>query len=101
MPLSSTVFLLLLLCKSFVTSLLFRGQPRDIIWVSFLKYHINNEKINDYNTGGCDVQLQIWDGDIKTKSSVQLIGQFCKDDKPRLCDHALLSNSSRLTRPCR
>lgn len=77
-----------------------RGQPRDIIWVSFLKYHINNEKINDYNTGGCDVQLQIWDGDIKTKSSVQLIGQFCKDDKPRLCDHALLSNSSRLTRPC-
>ncbi|XP_066139729.1 uncharacterized protein [Euwallacea fornicatus] len=77
-----------------------RGQPKDIIWISFLKYHVNNEKINDYNSGGCDVQLQIWDGDIKTRNSVQLIGQFCKEDKPKLCDHALLSNSSRLTRPC-
>ncbi|XP_050298566.1 uncharacterized protein LOC126737632 isoform X2 [Anthonomus grandis grandis] len=77
-----------------------RGHPKDIIWVSFLKYHIGNEKINDYNALGCDVQLQIWDGDIKTKSAVQLMGQFCKDDKPKLCDHALLNNSSRLTRPC-
>ncbi|KAH1015930.1 hypothetical protein HUJ04_007239 [Dendroctonus ponderosae] len=77
-----------------------RGQPKDIIWITFLKYHINNEKINDFNTGGCDIQLQIWDGDIKNPNSAQLIGQFCKDDKPKLCDHALLKNSSKLTRPC-
>ncbi|CAH1129091.1 unnamed protein product [Ceutorhynchus assimilis] len=77
-----------------------RGQSKDIIWISFLKYHINNEKIHDYNSGGCDIQLQIWDGDLKSRNSAQLIGQFCKDDKPKLCDHALLSNSSRLTRPC-
>lgn len=28
------------------------------------------------------------------------MGQFCKDDIPRLCDHSLLRNSSRHTRPC-
>ncbi|KAL1497855.1 hypothetical protein ABEB36_008740 [Hypothenemus hampei] len=77
-----------------------RGQSKDIVWISFQKYHINNEKINDYNSGGCDVQLQIWDGDITNGNTPQLIGQFCKDDKPKLCDHALLSNNSRLTRPC-
>ena len=26
--------------------------------------------------------------------------EFCKDDIPRLCDHSLLRNSSRHTRPC-
>ncbi|XP_060522930.1 uncharacterized protein LOC132699948 [Cylas formicarius] len=79
----------------------FRGQPRDIIWISFIKYHVTNERLTDFNTGECDVQLQIWDGDIKSTNSVQLIGQFCKDDKPKLCAHTLLTNSSRLTRPCR
>lgn len=28
------------------------------------------------------------------------MGQFCKDDIPLLCDHSLLRNSSRHTRPC-
>lgn len=28
------------------------------------------------------------------------MGEFCKDDIPRLCDHSLLRNSSRHTRPC-
>jgi hypothetical protein len=32
--------------------------------------------------------------------NVTLMGQFCKDDIPRLCDHSLLRNSSRHTRPC-
>ena len=32
--------------------------------------------------------------------NVTLLGEFCKDDVPRLCDHSLLSNSSRFTRPC-
>lgn len=78
----------------------FRGQPKDIIWISFIKYHVTNERLTDFNTGECDVQLQIWDGDIKSQETVPLIGQFCKDDKPKLCDHTLLKNSSRLTRPC-
>lgn len=28
------------------------------------------------------------------------MGEFCKYDIPRLCDHSLLRNSSRHTRPC-
>ena len=28
------------------------------------------------------------------------MGEFCKYDAPRLCDHSLLRNSSRHTRPC-
>lgn len=28
------------------------------------------------------------------------MGQYCKDEVPRLCDHSLLRNSSRRTRPC-
>ncbi|XP_072397274.1 uncharacterized protein [Diabrotica undecimpunctata] len=78
----------------------FRGQSRDIIWISFIKYHVINERLTDFNTGDCNVELQIWDGDIKSQNTVPLMGQFCKDDKPRLCDHTLLKNSSRITRPC-
>jgi hypothetical protein len=32
--------------------------------------------------------------------NVSLLGEFCKEEVPRLCDHTLLSNSSRFTRPC-
>ncbi|XP_057659141.1 uncharacterized protein LOC130895692 [Diorhabda carinulata] len=78
----------------------FRGQPRDIIWISFIKYHVINERLADFNTGDCNVELQIWDGDITNRNTVPLMGQFCKDDKPRLCDHTLLKNSTRITRPC-
>ncbi|KAL3274629.1 hypothetical protein HHI36_016010 [Cryptolaemus montrouzieri] len=77
----------------------FRGQSKEIIWISFIKYHVTNER-SDFNTGDCDVQLQIWDGDMKNENTVPLIGQFCKDDKPKLCDHTLLKNSSREPRPC-
>lgn len=34
------------------------------------------------------------------QANVSLLGDFCKDEVPRLCDHTLLSNSSRFTRPC-
>ncbi|XP_076275991.1 uncharacterized protein LOC143206967 [Rhynchophorus ferrugineus] len=78
----------------------FRGHARDVVWISFMKYYVTSERMNDFNSGECDVQLQIWDGDIRSKNPVQLIGQFCKDDKPKLCDHTLLRNSSRITRPC-
>lgn len=34
------------------------------------------------------------------QSNVTLVGEFCRDEVPRLCDHALLSNATRFTRPC-
>lgn len=71
------------------------------MWISFIKYHVTGERLGDYDKSECDVQLRLWDGDLKTGGeSIPLIGQFCKDDKPKLCDHSLLSNSTRLTRPC-
>lgn len=80
----------------------FHGHQNSIIWITFIKYHVRVD-LHDLNptNNDCNVQLQIWDGDIKnSKNNVQLIGQFCKDEKPKLCDHSLLTNSSRLTRPC-
>lgn len=29
-----------------------------------------------------------------------LLGSFCREESPRLCDHSLLSNATRATRPC-
>ncbi len=29
-----------------------------------------------------------------------VVGEFCKDEMPKLCDHELLRNRSRVTRPC-
>ncbi|KAG5882973.1 hypothetical protein JTB14_026431 [Gonioctena quinquepunctata] len=78
----------------------FRGHITEIVWISFIKYQISNERVTNYNPGDCDVRLQIWDGDIRSKSAIPLMAQFCKDDKPPLCDHALLKNLTRLTRPC-
>lgn len=78
----------------------FRGNPKEVVWISLMKYHVSSERLPDNNVGDCDVQLQIWDGDIKKKGTVPLMGQFCKDDKPKLCDHSLLKNSSRKIRPC-
>lgn len=78
----------------------FRGQPKEVVWISFIKYHVTNDRITEFDSAECDVQLQVWDGNIKAKSGALLMGQFCKDDKPKLCDHTLLSNSSRRTRPC-
>lgn len=79
----------------------FRGQRNEVVWISFIKYHVTNERITEFDSGECDVQLQLWDGNIKSKNGAPLMGQFCKDDKPKLCDHTMLSNSSRKTRPCR
>lgn len=78
----------------------FRGQPKEVVWISFIKYHVTNDRITEFDSAECDVQLQLWDGNIKSKNGASLMGQFCKDDKPKLCDHTMLSNSSRKTRPC-
>lgn len=36
--------------------------------------------------------------DMSDKKSI--LGMFCREESPRLCDHALLSNATRATRPC-
>ena len=33
-------------------------------------------------------------------ANATLLATFCKDQVPRSCDHALLTNSTRSTRPC-
>ncbi|XP_015605367.1 uncharacterized protein LOC107272589 [Cephus cinctus] len=84
----------------------FQGKPNEIVWISFVKYYAATsdpaaslDVISD-----CNAKLLIWDGDHysnkPTRKNVTLMGQFCKDDIPHLCDHSLLRNSSRHTRPC-
>ncbi|XP_065344776.1 uncharacterized protein LOC135942548 [Cloeon dipterum] len=55
----------------------------------------------------CPARLRIWDGTPPTAlpydkqdNSSKLLGEFCRDESPRLCDHSLLSNSTRFPRPC-
>ncbi|XP_059482950.1 uncharacterized protein LOC132201076 [Neocloeon triangulifer] len=54
----------------------------------------------------CPARLRIWDGapstlpHIQQENSTKLLGEFCRDESPRLCDHSLLSNSTRFPRPC-
>ncbi|KAF4523873.1 hypothetical protein B566_EDAN010191 [Ephemera danica] len=53
----------------------------------------------------CAARLRIWDGRPPIQSHLQdnssrLLGEFCRDESPRLCDHSLLSNSTRFPRPC-
>lgn len=108
----------------------FQGKVNEIVWISFVKYYAaSSDPAASIDTATeCNTRLQIWDGayssekissakviirmnckkqTIKNKGefffsskNVSLMGEFCKDDIPRLCDHSLLRNSSRQTRPC-
>ncbi|XP_066595099.1 uncharacterized protein [Prorops nasuta] len=85
----------------------FHGKPNEIVWLSFVKYYSASvDPATSIDTAGdCNAKLLIWDGDqstekLNSRKNISLIGQFCKDDVPRLCDHSLLRNSSRHTRPC-
>lgn len=76
------------------------------MWISFVKYHAASADPSVYDMGECHAQLRVWDGRIGSRttapqhSNVTILGEFCKDEVPRLCDHTLLSNSTRSTRPC-
>ncbi|XP_026678700.1 uncharacterized protein LOC103508261, partial [Diaphorina citri] len=59
--------------------------------------------------GECNTRLKIYDGRVGVSSTAQttlsntsILGDFCNRDDamPRLCDHTLLSNRTRFTRPC-
>ncbi|PSN40360.1 hypothetical protein C0J52_25208 [Blattella germanica] len=86
----------------------FQGRRHETVWLSFVKYHAASADPAAYELGAeCNARLRIWDGRIAPNSAsprgqmnVSLLGEFCKDEVPRLCDHSLLSNSSRFTRPC-
>ncbi|XP_044729645.1 uncharacterized protein LOC123292996 [Chrysoperla carnea] len=86
----------------------FQGRPNEIVWISFIKYHsasIDSTAFDQGNDGNA-TQLKIWDGRLQSppkKSNAHnltLLGEFSKDEVPRLCDHTLLSNNTRFTRPC-
>lgn len=54
-----------------------------------------------YNTKNCSTVVASKNNrTLVCQTNVSLLGEFCKDEVPRLCDHTLLSNSSRFTRPC-
>ncbi|XP_026734671.1 uncharacterized protein LOC113498735 [Trichoplusia ni] len=88
----------------------FQGRANEIVWVSFVKYHsAGTEPAGFDQQKDCSSQLTIWDGaapdadldrklDMSDKKS--RLGLFCREESPRLCDHALLSNATRATRPC-
>ncbi|KAI4501041.1 hypothetical protein M0802_003844 [Mischocyttarus mexicanus] len=86
----------------------FQGKLNEIVWLSFVKYYAASAELaaNLHTGADCNAKLLIWDGDhapnklVTTRKNITLMGQFCKDDVPRLCDHSLLRNSSRHTRPC-
>ncbi|XP_076243023.1 uncharacterized protein LOC143184574 [Calliopsis andreniformis] len=86
----------------------FQGKPNEIVWLSFIKYYAASaDTAATINVASdCNAKLLIWDGDhtldklSSTRKNVTLMGQFCKDDTPRLCDHSLLRNGSRHARPC-
>ncbi|XP_054258135.1 uncharacterized protein LOC128983034 [Macrosteles quadrilineatus] len=83
----------------------FQGRTHETVWLSFIKYHAASADPAAFQLGDdCNARLRIWDGRITSvtglQTNVSLLGEFCKDEVPRLCDHTLLSNSSRFTRPC-
>ncbi|XP_053981602.1 uncharacterized protein LOC128877940 [Hylaeus volcanicus] len=86
----------------------FQGKPNEIVWLSFVKYYAASADAaaSIDVASDCNAKLLIWDGDhtldklIPARKNITLMGQFCKDDTPRLCDHSLLRNGSRYTRPC-
>ncbi|XP_031849407.2 uncharacterized protein LOC116434797 isoform X1 [Nomia melanderi] len=86
----------------------FQGKLNEIVWLSFVKYYAASAEAstNIDVASDCNATLLIWDGDYTSdkvtsvRKNITLLGQFCKDDTPKLCDHSLLRNGSRHARPC-
>lgn len=82
----------------------FQGRRQETVWISFIKYYASNADLTSYDVSTeCNTRLRVWDGRVETKedpTNITLLGEFCRDEVPRLCDHALLSNATRFTRPC-
>ncbi|XP_054289663.1 uncharacterized protein LOC129004960, partial [Macrosteles quadrilineatus] len=88
------------------------------VWLAVLKYHVTPADDTE-----CATRLQVWDGNIRASpscneiyceekeggsmvysagrsSNLTLLARYCKDHIPRSCDHSLLNNATRATRPC-
>lgn len=82
----------------------FQGRRQETVWISFVKYYASNAELTSYDLSAeCNTRLRVWNGRVESKtepSNITLLGEFCRDEVPRLCDHALLSNATRFTRPC-
>lgn len=81
----------------------FQGRRHETVWISFIKYYAANVDSPAYDSTECITRLRVWDGrtpSIGLPNNATLLGEFCKDEVPRLCDHTLLSNATRYTRPC-
>lgn len=83
----------------------FQGRPHEVVWLSFVKYHAASADPAAYDLAECNAQLRVWDGRVggtstPRRANVTVLGEFCKDEAPRLCDHTLLNNRTRSTRPC-
>jgi hypothetical protein len=55
------------------------------------------DKLTRYPSLDAGSRLQASGGEA---ANTTLLATFCKDHVPRSCDHALLTNSTRSTRPC-
>ncbi|KAE8742646.1 hypothetical protein FOCC_FOCC011826, partial [Frankliniella occidentalis] len=69
----------------------FQGKKRETVWLSFVKYHSAATDPTAYDAVQCNARM---------RGNASLLGEFCRDAVPRLCAHALLSNTTRTTRPC-
>lgn len=82
----------------------FQGRRQETVWISFVKYYASNAELISYDLSTeCNTRLRVWNGRVDTNTetnNITLLGEFCRDEVPRLCDHALLSNATRFTRPC-
>ncbi|KAK6625096.1 hypothetical protein RUM43_005387 [Polyplax serrata] len=93
------------------------APPRYKVWLSVLKFKVSPPYTSMEEP--CAIRLQIWDGNFRDitcydgvcekertrlittrKSNVTLLAKYCRDQTSRTCDHELLSNGSRQTRPC-
>lgn len=82
----------------------FQGRSHEVVWISFIKYYAATTDPAVYDMNECNAQLRVWDGRLASRNvpptNVTILGEFCKDEVPKLCDHTLLNNGSRATRPC-
>jgi len=82
----------------------FQGAADETVWISFIKYYAASPEATTYDTGTeCNSRLRVWDGRTPSRGvpvNISLLGDFCKEEIPRLCDHTLLANATRFTRPC-
>jgi len=72
------------------------GKPGDRLWLTFFKFEVTHHKEDAYRAPDCANRMALFEG------SGQLLGEFCEDSPPRMCEQALLQNQDDQlpSRPC-